>query len=244
MKVKTKKCPNCGQKTVINDIAVCQWCGWPLSARTSSSPTRLQSIFSRFLIVLAVFIMVFGLVVYKGIWKYIYSIPLNRMHDSLPWLICTFAVALVVLALSYVIGRQIVKIGKWETLTVFLVYPITSAAVLLYYIRTFAEKTGSQFELSIVSATIGGLVLVSGFIGEGKSASAKELIKVGKWFLIASVFGTMFALFMPALKGITNPHGTGYNLFFALTAATLIVATFSFAWAISLILPKLWRLGR
>lgn len=29
----TRKCPNCGQRTVVNASASCQWCGWPLAAR-------------------------------------------------------------------------------------------------------------------------------------------------------------------------------------------------------------------
>jgi hypothetical protein len=194
--------------------------------------------------------MIFVLAAYQGIWKYVGIISLNAIHDAPLWVIVaaiSIVSVLLVFASRYVRGSQFGSITKrriLEYLIIAVVYPATAAAVLLYFIHSFAEKTGSQFELSIVSATIGGLVMVSGFVGEGKTASARGLINVGKWFLTASVFSALFALFVSFLYGSNNTDGSGYKLAYTLALITLTIGTLSFAWALSLLLPMLWRLGR
>ena len=43
-KQKTKKCPNCGQKTVVDDKwSSCQWCHWPLFVKPSPGIEQRES---------------------------------------------------------------------------------------------------------------------------------------------------------------------------------------------------------
>jgi len=123
-------------------------------------------------------------------------------------------------------------------------FPLISAAVIIHFASLIPEEAQSQFELAIVSATIGGLLMVGGFIDKANKKQARELINIGKWFLIASVFATLYGLFLNWISYIDKIDTFGENLILTATIICLVFATFAFSWAISLLLPNLWKLGR
>jgi len=255
VRTKTKKCPNCGQKIIITGITECKWCGWPLSARYPVHHTRLRKVFSWFLRIFAALIIMFAFTSYQGMWTHIGSFALNVMHNSVPWLIGISSVGIIILALSPAIANNRFDLlfnfsrdsmARYpKALAIALIFPIVAAALLVYFVHVMISKSPSNFDLAIISATIGGLVMVGGFIDKSGKQQATELINIGRWFLIASVFSTLFSLFMPALAGMDESlsNTLAYKLLFYATALSLMASAFSFPWAVCLLLPKLWKLG-
>lgn len=124
-----------------------------------------------------------------------------------------------------------------------ITFPLVASAVIVHFIHCMAGKAG-WFELAIISATIGGLTMTSGFVNRSLGKQDSELINIGKWFLISSVFSTLFGLFSPWLPDLENIDSFGDRLVVGATAVSLAIAALSFALATVLLIPKLWKLGQ
>jgi len=122
-------------------------------------------------------------------------------------------------------------------------FPLVAGGMTVHFFHSIDKQTASDFGLAAVSATIGGLVMVGGFLDRADKPKASQLVSVGKWYLVAAVFLTLFGLFMPWLACAQDMKGCGERLVFAATVLSMGLATFAFAWATTLLIPRLWRLG-
>ena len=134
-----------------------------------------------------------------------------------------------------------------ETIIFTITFPIIYVAVGFYYLKyllALAENLGYNFEMAILSATLGGFVLVGGFLEKSNVSLRKELINVGRWFLMSAVFSSIFAFVVPLLA-VTDKqeHIAGYYLLFGGVAISMLLAIIGFTWGISFLIPCLWRIG-
>ena len=260
-KTKHEKCPNCGQNSLVDDTFSCQWCGWPLLAKARTRVGWKRTLLGWLLRMLATFVLISAAYAYQGTWKYIGHQTLATIHNSPTWLFLLFFLAVLLLQVSsLLLGITWSPWNKtnWLGMISFAIaFPIIVATVIIYIAHTIQATTAAplnstpqipsyNFDLATISATLGGLIMVGGFIDNNKGRESKkpnELITIGKWFLIASVFSALVSLFMPAMA-TENTATPGYTVLFFAVAVAILLSAFSFAWAVCLLLPKLWKLDR
>ena len=112
---RTKKCPNCGQKTIVDDKwSSCQWCHWPLYARRPPeieqrrsivrSMTRRRAVVS----VLVVVSLCYGLALFQSSgwkWSELQQVILEQWPVLLLLLAALLVVALSSLYLIYLVAN-------------------------------------------------------------------------------------------------------------------------------------------
>jgi hypothetical protein len=143
--------------------------------------------------------------------------------------------------------RWIIKERLPEVITFAVVGTVMYAAVFAYYINYIGNLTGNldyNFEMAILSATLGGFVLIGGFLDKAPSTAKKDLVSSATGFLASAVFSTIFVFTVP-LEAVIKPEQGG--VFYLLTSVLLlsvIISVFGFTWGVSVLIPCLWKIGR
>ena len=143
--------------------------------------------------------------------------------------------------------RWIIKERILQIIVFSISFPILAAGAALHFSRVMTGQTTSQFESAIVSATLGGLLMVVGSVDKNRGEQAKRLLNIGKWFLVASVFSTIFGLFVPwlaSIGGLDNIDSRGSWIIFAVIVVSLSIGMFAFARAMSFLLVQLPKIGK
>lgn len=113
---KTKKCPNCGRKTVVDDKwSSCQWCHWPLSVKhppeieqKEFAPWRVSWKLAVVYIVVAITVCVVYTLFYSG-WKlpdFVQSI-MGQWREWLLTVFITFALLIFLHFIVWYLGTKI-----------------------------------------------------------------------------------------------------------------------------------------
>jgi len=129
-----------------------------------------------------------------------------------------------------------------EAVLLGLSLPLIGAAVFIHFIKTSATDADPQFGMAIVSATIGGLLVVAGTNYKDEYWKMR-LTRNGLLFLTASVFSALYNIFVNWLNTLGEINGADY-LVSAATLLSLVVAVISFSIAISVLIRSLWKLGK
>lgn len=120
-------------------------------------------------------------------------------------------------------------------------------SVAIYYIKCIgnvAQNLGYNFEMAILSATLGGFVLIGGFLDKTPSTTKKDLINSAKGFLTSAVFSTIFGFTLP-MGAVTKPEqAIAYYLLIVVITASMMIAVLGFTWGVSVLIPCLWKIGR
>lgn len=148
-------------------------------------------------------------------------------------------------------SRNIIRWIIKERLPEFVIFGIVGTvmyfSVVVYYLnymKDYAENLGYNFEMAILSATIGGFVLIGGFLDKTPPTVRKDLINSAKGFLTAAVFSTIFGFTLP-LGAITKPEQViAYYLLLFVLIASMMITVLGFTWGVSVLIPCLWRIGR
>lgn len=138
-----------------------------------------------------------------------------------------------------------------ERLPEFIIFGIVGTvmyfSVALYYIKymgNFAESLGYNFEMAILSATLGGFVLIGGFLEKTNPRVKKDLVNAAKGFLTSAVFSTIFVFTLP-MGAVTKPEqALAYYLLIFVLIASMMVTVLGFTWGVSVLIPCLWKIGR
>lgn len=120
-------------------------------------------------------------------------------------------------------------------------------SVAVYYINymgNFAENLGYDFEMAILSATLGGFVLIGGFLEKTNPRVKKDLVNAAKGFLTSAVFSTIFGFTLP-MGAMTKPEQVvAYYLLIFVIIVSMMIAVLGFTWGVSVLIPCLWKIGR
>jgi len=100
--------------------------------------------------------------------------------------------------------RRIIHWITKERLPEFIIFGVVGvvmyfsvAVYFMDYMGKYAEKPGYNFEMAILSATLGGFVLIGGFLDKTPSTAKKDLINSAKGFLTSAVFSAIFVFTLP-----------------------------------------------
>jgi len=134
-----------------------------------------------------------------------------------------------------------------EVIIFTIVGTVMYLSVAVYYIKyigDYAENPGYNFEMAILSATLGGFVLISGFLDKTPSSAKKDLVNSAKGFLTSAVFSTIFGFTLPMIE-ITEPEQTvAFNFLLIVLIASMVLSIVGFTWGVSVLIPCLWKIGR
>ena len=125
-------------------------------------------------------------------------------------------------------------------------------AVFIYYMKYIGNfpknaetlNLGYNFDIGILSATIGGFALIGGFFDKTPASVKKELINTSRCFLITAVFSTIFTFILPVFLGGKPEQGSGYWFLFAALTASMFLSVLGFTFGTTLLIPCLWKIGR
>ena len=145
--------------------------------------------------------------------------------------------------------RWVIKERLPEVIIFMIVTPVMYASLTLYYIKYITkyatENPSYNFEIAILSTTLGGFVLIGGFLEKTNTSLRKQLINVGKWFLTSAVFSSIFGFAIP-LHAIMDKQDNiaAYYLLDSVVAISMILAIVGFVWGIALLVTLLWKIGK
>ena len=118
------------------------------------------------------------------------------------------------------------------------------AAYYIKYMGNFAENSGYNFEMAMLSATLGGFVLIGGFLNKTSPTVNKDLINSAKGFLTSAVFSTIFVFTLP-MGAVTKPdQALAYYLLIFVLIVSMMITVLGFTWGVSVLIPCLWKIGR
>lgn len=143
--------------------------------------------------------------------------------------------------------RWIIKERLAETFLFVIVGTVMYVAVAYYYIKyivNFTEYSGYDFEMAILSATLGGFVLIGGFLDKTSSTVKKNLINSAKGFLTSAVFSTIFVFTLPMSAVIEPEQAFAHYYLVVVLLASMIITVLSFTFGVSVLIPCLWKIGR
>lgn len=113
--------------------------------------------------------------------------------------------------------------------------------IFYYYQLIGIDKFSSFFEISIVSATLGGFLFIGGFVQNRKSVIKKYVSKSGKEFLTSAVCFAILGVTVPILANVNRQTDAFfYWPLYIVSAVFLLIAGISFANAVAKVLVYLW----
>jgi len=182
-KHRIKKCPNCGQKTVVDDKWSCQWCHWPLSAKRPLEMTQRKSTLWPLtwkwavVCVVVVVIIFYGLVLFQfSGWRLLVfqQLMLGQWRIWLLWLAIYLIVGLSSLYLIYLVTKVIrtrpeLLFGALVTIGILLLIAAQKGNPYSQYVYEWID---GRWHIDMLSASITALSLALAF--------AAILISTGK----------------------------------------------------------------
>jgi hypothetical protein len=180
VKHRTKKCPNCGQKTIVYDKwSSCQWCHWPLFVKhppeieqREFAPWRLTRKLVVVYIVVAIIFCVLTALYYSG-WKLpdFVQLILGQGHE---WLLVVFITFVLLIFLHFVVWYLGTKIRPE-----FLVAALFIIGILLLvltdkrsmYYEDISKWIGARWDINFFTASLTVFSLAFAFAG---------LIRIGR----------------------------------------------------------------
>jgi hypothetical protein len=245
---KNPKCPNCGREILIRYSETCKYCGWSFIAKYPSRFTKKlkRNIFSWTLKILGLLLILLASYFKEGILKSTNSILLFFI---------IVVIGLIILICGTIVDnreywfsfsknefRRLLKILP-NVLFVSVMYSVVTSVLLIHFLRSLVNKNGIDFDLAIFSATIGSLVMVGGFVDRSDKYQASKLINIGKYFLSAAALFAILKLCGDSLLGFQEPYNLGYWILYSVTILSLLFSAMSFAIALSLLLPTIFKIG-
>ncbi len=148
------------------------------------------------------------------------------------------------------ISSNIIRWITKERLPEFIIFGIVGTvmyfSVAVYYIKymgNFAENAGYDFEMAILSATLGGFVLIGGFLEKTSPRVKKDLVNAAKGVLTSAVFSTIFVFTLP-MGAVTKPEqALAYYLLIFVLIVSMMITVLGFTWGVSVLIPCLWKIG-
>lgn len=166
-KATTRKCPNCGQRTIVDDTLSCQWCHWPLMAKTLKSirPTKGTKWFvpPRWIIIYTAVVLVFYMLLLFGLNNWELSALLKILGEQ--WYIL-FLVLFLIFSCLFLFHLLVTRIqpifilAALFLLAFFLLYASNKESLFQQSISEWIDKS---WDISLFSASITVLSLTLAF---------------------------------------------------------------------------------
>lgn len=140
-KAMTRKCPNCGQRTIVDDTWSCQWCHWPLMAKPARvkghGETTKWFVPPRWIIIYTAVVLVFYVLLLFGLNDWELSALLKILGEQWYILLLVLFLLFSCLFLFHLLVTRIQPIF------------ILAALFLLAFFLLYASNKGSLFQQNI-----------------------------------------------------------------------------------------------
>ena len=172
---RRKKCPNCGQRTIVDDKwSSCQWCHWPLSVKhppeMEERKSALWPLTWRWAVICAVvvtiIVYVLALFHYSG-WKLpdLQQLILGQWRLLLLWLFIWLIIVLVAVGLFYLVvrvtsNRPELLFGALVTIGILLLIAALEGNPISQHIYEWIDES---YHIDMLSASITALALALTF---------------------------------------------------------------------------------
>jgi hypothetical protein len=127
-----------------------------------------------------------------------------------------------------------------ESIIHVFIYAVVVSVLFSYLNRI--DKFGSFFEISMVSATLGGFLFVGGLVQQKENSVLKKFIRhIGRQFLTSAVCFAILGVTVPAFTIVSKQTELfQYWFYYTVNIVFLLIAGINFANAVANVLLYLW----